>query len=56
MIPSPLATVAAATDAQRTILFDYVFRFQLEGIACKYTQSDLPLLASKEPYRCVDLL
>lgn len=54
MIPSPRAAVNTASDAQRTIPFDYVFRFQLEGIAGK-THSQIVAVSVEGMFTAVSI-
>lgn len=54
MIPSPQSAVATLTDAQRTIPFDYVFRFQLEGVAGK-THSQIVAISVEGTFTAVSI-
>ena len=54
MIPSPQTAVATLADAQRTIPFDYVFRFQLEGVAGK-THSQIVAISVEGPFTAVSI-
>jgi hypothetical protein len=53
MIPSP-QTAATMSEAQRTIPFDYVFRFQLEGVAGK-THSQIVAVSVEGTFTAVSI-
>src|SRR5262245_42067099 len=54
MIPSPPTAAATTGDAQRTIPFDYVFRFQLEGVAGK-THSQIVAVSVEGTFTAVSI-
>jgi len=54
MIPSPRTAAVTVSDAQRTIPFDYVFRFQLEGVAGK-THSQIVAVSVEGTFTAVSI-